>query len=374
MKKQLLVIGILTLASFGYSQQLTCKLDFDDGTSAGSVRHVKAITKSLSPSGTFEAPRVGQTGILIASLCSVSSPHVAQSRRNFRIGITGNPVATDPTDDPSAWHLLKANTSVDGLQWFDMVGTTFASWRGTTAVTSNTASEVGNSLVLHVFGTQAISNCWLFVGSTLPNVGYPPPIPLGTNSSGAELKFGANFIGFYYGLSRVPQWAYDPSTDTWIVGGDNKVYVNGESPSQVPYDAWVYFGPRLTVTMTDPSQYASEKAYFQNTPQSLYAQLRVGGPFGPSVAEEPVLEAQPFLRTVRDGNHLSLAVDGGQYWMNYQILQSPSIKDPLWTPFDSQVVFRGQQVSVVPDFNIGPKQMYYKLHAVIVPDPVVPMD
>ncbi|MFA6404670.1 MAG: hypothetical protein WCW03_01580 [Candidatus Paceibacterota bacterium] len=330
----------------------------DDGVFSEPIQKIQ-VSKEVSASGEVVIPPLfGEEGVIIASLCSSSSPNLAKSRVNAMAGMAGVSVETDRMTDSAAWYVIPNN----GLQWFDPVSTTFKSWMGTTNISSPfTGTEYGNRIIVHAFGKYPVSNYRCRVASTITNI-VTMEFPVGTNTTtGMEIPFNANFVGIDTGTNGLIESFYNPSIATWVVGGDDKVYSNGELPSQVSYDWWYRFGATVSIGATKPSDFNLIKTQFVPELQSLSVSLIKNSV---EIGKKTVFEARPkLLIGIYDQDSVIITVDGGQLWIPYQLWSIDNFTGASWSVYYQQALYSGQPVLVPkPD-----PMKYFRLITVMSP-------
>lgn len=329
----------------------------DDGIFSEPIQ--KQASKEVSVAGEVVIPPLfGEEGVIIASLCSSSSPNLAKSRVSAMAGMAGVSVETDRTADSGAWYVVGNNS----LQWFDPISTSFHSWMGTTNISSPfTGTEYGNRVVIHAFGKYPVSDYWCRVTSTVTNINSME-FSVATNStSGLEIPFNANFVGINLGTNRLLESFYNPSVSTWVVGGDDKVYSNGELPSQVSYDWWYRFGATVAVSVVQPSGFNPIKAQFVPQSQSLSASLVKEGV---EIGKKTVFEARPkLLIGIHDQDSVIITVGGGQLWIPYQLWSIDNFTGAVWVIYYKQALYSGQPV-LVPKSD---PMRYFRLITVMSP-------
>jgi hypothetical protein len=331
------------------------KLEINNGADdvpATVVKSGQIKPKALQP---ISHVNYGEEAIRISSLCASSSTNKTRSYWNAMGGLVGVSVATNRLADPAAWYIVPTQQP-DGWQWFDAITTTFHSFMGSaTLLNSINAGEYGHRLVIHASGKYPVSAYTCAVTCTLTN-SLSLTFPVGTNTTtGQEIMFGPNFIGFDSGPNGIPESFYDPSTGLGVAGGDDKVYQNGESPSVVTYDSWDRFGATSAITIQQPSDFASVRRQFA-TLQSFSATLLRSGEV---VSTNTIVEARPQLLIQPDaGKLVRITISGGQGNAMYGLLSSTEVKGtyvPYWV---GQTFYTGSPYLVTNDVPTPGKRFF----------------
>jgi hypothetical protein len=244
-------------------------------------------------------------------------------------GLLGMNVDKNRMNNPAAYHIVPNTDDVvsyqngGGLQWSDMVTTTFRSWMG---MTNTPFQEFGHRLIISVAG-----------------VGKPGPYEceimgsrfwVSTNTStGSEITYNSQFVGINYGPNNQQDSLPDSITGRLIQKGDDIVYDNGQLPSQVNVDFWYRFGATYAITCTSVSAMRQVQTDFARTNQTITAKLFRGGQ---TVGVYSVKAAVPRLRLtphVSKPNMLTLELIGGQYSATYSLQWSPTLNPSKWEDF-----------------------------------------
>lgn len=355
--KKLSIGAMLAISVIGLSAYAgdVGKLEVDNGSDDGvPVRpspkglfggnSASAAPQTLTQTVRFYA---GQDGVQIASLATLNSPALAQSRINAMAGMSGVAVPMDRTMNAAAWYVVPDTNQPDwsiGLQWFDPVGSAppAKSWMGT-FIPSGVTNDYGQRLALHCAGTFPVSAYTMTVTSSLTNIAATT-FPVATNtSSGFENPASSTFVLGWKGPNGTNDSYYDLAQGKWIAGGDDEIYQNGELPSQLAhYDWWQRFGGTIQITVSSSAGYSNVISQFAAGDQYIYATLSTNG--GSTVlASKYVRSARPKVTIPHGSGQYQVGVVGGQLNVPYAIWSTTNLNvSNTWTRYDdNHVVYSG---------------------------------
>lgn len=331
--KRMFLLTILILGCLqGQSENLVIINGEDDVSSKKVVNPQKSDerTKSTVTTGVF-TPAYEQ--IMIISGPSLASSNTAQFRANVMAGLLGGNVEKDRLNKPAAYHVIpeisdtSAYANGEGLQWSDLVTTTFNTWMGRT---NPNYGEYGMRLVISVCGVGKPGQYECEIASTIPGITSARFYVATNSSSGAELVFGPQYVGVNFGPNQAMDSVPDSITGRLVKGGDDTVYDNGQRPSQVDVDWWDRFGATAVVTCTSLENMRDMQNAFARSIQTFSARLYKNGK---QVSKYDVQTARPRMIFQRSGHDMAIRLIGGQHTATYKIQWSPSIQPANWTQF-----------------------------------------
>jgi hypothetical protein len=362
MKTNLLVTLALLCALATHAATLVVVNGGDD-----NVPYPKSVNKpirlELQP-----APRapLGESAIYIASMCSLSSPHLTQSRVNTVKGMWGGDVPTDRMITPAAWYRVPQTWGPNyGLQWFDGTVTLAKSFMGAPAPTNNVASdEHGHRWVISVAGKGNPNDFFVRLTTSITNIA-PSYFSVSTNSAdGTPLQFSFTYIGVDYGPNGVLDSAWNSSLGKVVAGGDDTVY-DGSQPSpvyahQVHIDYFTRFGSSVYITGNQPGDFTDVMDQFATTPVPwVHAELVSNDA---TVASELAVAAVPSLLAYRYTPTMARVVMiGGQYSFSYDIESAENLTGAPWLKIIGESLQLGSQG--YRDYPSVNSERYFRLKA-----------
>ncbi|OHA16757.1 MAG: hypothetical protein A3C79_00270 [Candidatus Taylorbacteria bacterium RIFCSPHIGHO2_02_FULL_45_28] len=307
-------------------------------------------------------PLLGDEGVRIFSGPALQSTNTPKFRLNTMAWLRGivSGIPMDRASDPAAVHPIPEN----GLQWFDFITTTnFNSWMGTTTFTNSaTAAEKNHRVIVAAFGNYPVSDYWCRISSTLTNF-VTTLFNVATNTTTHQPNpFSINFVGVDYGPNGQLESYPDPSIGNWVVGGDDRVFSNGEDPSTNTYTRWFRFGATAVINVGSTEEFNGVKSQFVSGLQSFTAELIKGGVV---IDSKTVEEEKPTLHIEKYGdNSMIIGISGGQLWMNYKLLAATNLSRAPFLQFYSDSLHSGQ--SILMPITSDPER-YFRLLTVMSP-------
>ena len=313
--------------------------NLDDGINVMPATHGgKSVNKVGLPTINSFSVIGREEGVRISSLCATTSTNMVQSRKYTMAGLVGQNVPTDRVSDPSAWYSIPFK----GWQLWDGIQTTFNSRFGTTIMAT---SENGHRMVIHVSGKYPVGNYRCRITSSVTNyTSIYIEFPVGTNTSGNEIAFNANFVGISFGANGVLESSINPVTGAWTQGGDDRVYSNGEFPSTVLYDWWYRFGSTLAISINHTDGFEPLKGEFASQVPTLKVELMTPDRV---VASRTIEAARASIGIVRDDGQIRLSVLGGQTLLHY-VLQGKETVSSIWENYHGGAYFISGQKWIEP--------------------------
>jgi hypothetical protein len=282
----------------------------------------RGMSSVSSLNGVPFAPDEQSEGVQIFSLCTSTSTSLAQSRANtmaWLIGLGGIP--TVRTTNPAACYSIP----VDGLQWFDFLGTVYKSWLGVTPVSQATTNENGLRVVVSCAGKWPVGDYWCRIISNSTNIGsnyFPVGLLSGMTN---EIQFNLNFVGLDFGPDGIRQSYYDTTLERWVQLGDDHVYINGEYPSQVPYTWWCRFGATIQKTVASQNEATTVRREFSVNVKSVTAELVKPSVGTNGIGSVTVSQAIVSLSATKFSSTLRITISGGQVGTLYKMLTSTNL-------------------------------------------------
>jgi hypothetical protein len=343
------VVAIITIVfnlnvNSAYSAQFVISNDDDVvGANAGGM-----ITGIAARGITQVVPMLGQDQVIITSLASSTSSNLLASRNNAMAGMFRVSVPEDRNTDPSAWYWIPStNMQPLGLQWFDMVTTTFKSWKGSTIITnSGVAGEYGHRIVVHVTGSYPVSAYTITVSSSLTNIPATTFNVATNTSTGLEIPFNQNFIGGNVGADGTNQSYWSTVYGSCIQVGDDSIFQSGQMPSTNSYNWFLRFGSTISINVSSLDELEAVRKQFAIGHQWIKVTLKKNGV---TVAEQMVHSAMPESEIVGIdplNDMVRFMVVGGQENSPYGLESCLDVANPVWTPYlPGNPLFSGEEFS-----------------------------
>lgn len=307
----------------------------DDDTSYVQPSKLSTEANIAARGITQVIPQLGQDGLIVTSLAATTSSNLLASRNYAMAGMFHVAVPEDRNVDPAAWYWIPSpDMQPYGLQWFDMITTTFKSWKGSTSFPDELSeNENGHRIVVHVTGGYPVSAYTVTVSSSLTNI-PATTFAIGTNTSnGTEIPFNQNFVGGNVGPNGTNESYWSTIAGQCVQQGDDTIFQVNELPSTNTYQWFARFGSTIVITVTSPGEAENIRKQFAMTNQWLRVELKKNGTV---VATSYVESAKPVVRLVginSDRSMVEFKVIGGQENSPYSLESCLDVTTLLWQPY-----------------------------------------
>ncbi len=366
MKKLLLTSATLILLTSMVTASVSFVVTTEDDVPAGPNKAKPFVKMGLL---SLQSPvPLGQEAQYLHSGPVLASPNITLHRANVMAGMFGVNVPTDRNNNPAAWYRIPTpDMAPYGWQWFDGLSTgTNKSWKGATTLTNlATANELGHRMILSTVGTYPASAYTVTISSSLTNIASVT-FGIATNSgNGAELLFGPQYVGVYFGTNGVNNTFYSTSQGRLLPtpGNDDLVFDVNQVPSQTNYSAFARFGASVAITSTTPAAMEEFRQQFTSSNHWFKVELKKNGVL---VASNLVVGAQANALIGRGTTDSTITIGavGGQENSPYSFETRTNVTAgaDVWVPYaPGTFIYSGGPAQ---PFSVNPEEKrFFRLKA-----------